>query len=317
MRAIGVKEYGGPEALVEVDLEPEELGGQDVRIAVVAAAVNPTDTLVRSGARAETTLAPDVVDVPGMDVVGRVTDVGEDIGERDGEWISVGDRVMGIVVPSGQHGAYRADLVLPADSVCAAPGNASDAEASTLPMNGLTAWLALDALDLAEGDVLAVTGAAGAFGGYVVQLARVRGLHVVADASPADRELVTDLGAHEVVERGAGFADAVRTLHPDGAAGLADGAVQGPEALGAVRDGGAVATVRGWEGDGTRDLRFHPVLVREAARRRDLLEQLSALAEAGRLTLRVADVLPATEAPEAHRRLEAGGVRGRLVLDFA
>ena len=317
MRAIGVKEYGGPEALVEVDLEPEELGGQDIRIAVVAAAVSPTDTVLRSGARAEGAHAPDVADVPGMDVVGRVTDVGDDIGERDGEWLSVGDRVMGIVVPAGQHGAYRADLVLPADSVCAVPAGASDAEASTLPMNGLTAWLALDALDLAEGDVLAVTGAAGAFGGYVVELAVERGLRVVADASEADRELVEGLGAHQVVERGAGFADAVRALHPDGVDGLADGAVQGAEALGAVRDGGAVATVRGWEGDGSRGLRVHPVLVRDAARRRDLLEQLRGLAEAGKLTLRVADVLPAVQAPEAHRRLEAGGVRGRLVLDFA
>ena len=317
MRAIGVQEYGGPEALVEIDLEPEELGGQDVRIAVVAAAVSPTDTVLRSGARAEGPRAPDVADVPGMDVVGRVTDVGDDIGERDGEWISVGDRVMGVVIPSGQHGAYRTDLVLPADSVCSVPNGASDAAASTLPMNGLTAWLALDALDLAAGDVLAVTGAAGAFGGYVVQLALTRGLRVVADASEADRELVAGLGAHEVVERGAGFADAVRALHPDGVAGLADGSVQGPEALGAVRDGGAVATVRGWEGDGTRDIRVHPVMVRDAARRRDLLEQLRRLVETGDLTLRVADVLPAAQAAEAHRRLEAGGVRGRLVLDFA
>ncbi len=317
MRAIGVIEYGGPEALQLVELDEEELIGDRVRIAVTAATVNPTDTVLRSGARAGGTSAPDVADVPGMDVAGRVVDLGPGIGERDGEWLSVGDRVMGVVVPQGQHGGYRADLVLPADSVTFSPRNATDAEASTLPMNGLTAWLALDALALEAGQVVAVTGAAGAFGGYVVQLAKVRGLHVVADAAEHDRDLVTSLGADEVVERGDGFADAVRALHPDGVDGLADGSVQGPDVLGAVKDGGTVATVRGWAGDGTRELTVTPVLVRDAAHRRDLLEELRRLAESGEITLRVADVLPAAQAAEAHRRLEAGGVRGRLVLDLA
>lgn len=318
MRAIGVKEYGGPEALQLVDLPAEELTGDGIRIAVTHAAVNPTDAVLRAGGRAGgERRAADVADVPGMDVAGRVIDLGPAIGERDGEWISVGDRVMGVVVPRGQHGGYRTDLVLPADSVCFAPANASEAEAATLPMNGLTAWLALDALALEPGQVVAVTGAAGAVGGYVVQLAKVRGLRVVADAADGDRELVSGLGADDVVERGAGFADAVRALHPDGVGGLVDGSVQGDGVLPAVRDGGAVATLRGWRGDGRRDLRVAPVLVAEAARRRDLLDELRKLTESGDLTLRVAEVIPAVEAAQAHRRLEAGGVRGRLVLDLA
>ncbi|VXC08844.1 NADP-dependent oxidoreductase [Nocardioides sp. AX2bis] len=317
MRAIGVIEYGGPEALREVELEQEPLGPDEVRIAVTHAAVSPTDTLVRNGARAEGDRAPDVADVPGMDVAGRVVDLGTAVGERDGEWLSIGDPVMGIVVPSGQHGAYRTDLVLPFDSVAPVPDGASGASASTLPMNGLTAWLALDQLGLEPGQTLAVTGAAGAFGGYVVQLAKVRGLRVVADAAETDRDLVAGFGADVVVERGDGFADAVLREVPDGVDGLADGALLGEKALPAVRDGGAVATVRGYEGDGSRGLRVTPVWVRDAARRRDALEELRALASDGRITLRVADVLPAGEAAEAHRRLEAGGVRGRLVLDFS
>ncbi len=317
MRAIGVIEYGGPEALQEIELEPEPLGPDEIRLAVTHAAVNPTDTLVRSGARAEGDRAQDVADVPGMDVAGRVVDLGTAIGERHGEWLSVGDEVMGVVVPAGQHGAYRTDLVLPADSVAPAPDGASGASAATLPMNGLTAWLALDHLALEPGRTIAVTGAAGAFGGYVVQLAKVRGLRVVADAAAADRDLVTGLGADVVVERGDGFADAVLREVPGGVDGLADGALLGATALPAVRDGGAVATVRGWEGDGTRGLRVTPVWVRDVAQRRDALEELRALASSGDLTLRVADVLPAAQAAEAHRRLEAGGVRGRLVLDFS
>jgi len=228
----------------------------------------------------------------------------------------VGDRVMGIVVPGGEHGAYREDLVLPTGSVVPAPAGASDAEASTLPMNALTARMGLDRLGLAPGQVLAVTGAAGAAGGYAIQLAVADGLTVVADASEADEELVRGLGASVVVRRGPDVADAVREHFPDGADALFDGSVQGAEITHAVRDGGGVVTVRGWDGDGDTRLTYHPVFVREVAERRDLLDRLRTQAEDGTLTLRVADVLPAAEAAEAHRRLEAGGVRGRLVLDW-
>ena len=75
-------------------------------------------------------------------------------------------------------------------------------------MNGLTARFALDLMALQPGQVLAVTGAAGAFGGYVVQLAKADGLTVVADASEADEELVRGLGADVVVRRGDDVADA-------------------------------------------------------------------------------------------------------------
>jgi NADPH:quinone reductase-like Zn-dependent oxidoreductase len=63
------------------------------------------------------------------------------------------------VVPSGTHGAYREDIVLPARSVVAAPADATDIEAAPLPMNGLTALQVLDQPDLDSGRVLAVTGA--------------------------------------------------------------------------------------------------------------------------------------------------------------
>jgi NADPH:quinone reductase-like Zn-dependent oxidoreductase len=83
-----------------------------------------------------------------------------------------------------------------------------------------------------------------------------------------------------------------------------------------VRDGGAVATVRGYRGDGTRDLRVFPTLVRSVAQDRAALEKLRQQAEDGVVTLRVARSFPAEQAADAHRLLEAGGVRGRLVLTF-
>ena len=311
MRAIGVTEYGGPEALHELDVPAEDLGPHQVRLRVATAAVNPTDTGLRSGMRDESTAAPPPGAVPGMDVAGTLVEVGDRV-----EGLAEGDRVMGIVVPDGPHGGYREDLVLSARSVTPVPDSLSDAEAASLPMNGLTAMLALDLLGLEPGQVLAVTGAAGAFGGYVVQLAKAQGLTVVADAKEGEEELVRGLGADVVVPRGEGVTRAVLAEFPDGVDGLADGSLQGADVLPMVEEGGAVATVRGYQGDGSRGLRVHPVWVRDAAERRDWLDELVRLTVAGQVTPRVADVLPAAEAPEAHRRLEAGGVRGRLVLDF-
>ncbi|MGZ4508441.1 MAG: quinone oxidoreductase family protein [Blastococcus sp.] len=311
MRAAGVTEFGGPEALHIVDVPDEPLGPGQVRLRVAAATVNPTDTYCRSGAYADRDPQKQPPWVPGMDVAGVVAEVGEGVGH-----VAVGDAVMGIVVPTGAHGGYRENLVLPGDSVVRAPKGTDAVAASTLPMNGLTARFALDLMGLRPGEVLAVTGAAGAFGGYVVQLAKADGLTVVADASEADEQLVRELGADVVVRRGDDVAARIREHYPEGVDGLADGAVQDALVLPAVRDGGAVATVRGYRGDGQRGLRVFPTLVRKVAEDRAALDRLREQAEAGVLTLRVAATFPAEQAAEAHRRLEAGGVRGRLVLVF-
>lgn len=312
MRAIGVTRYGGPEALHEIDVPGEELEPGTLRVRVSAAAVSPTDTGVRSGARASSTQAEDPGDVPGMDVAGIVAELGAE-GEAG---LAVGDRVVGIVTPSGAHGAYREEIVLPVGSVVRAPSGASDAEAATLPMNALTARHALDLLALETGQTLAVTGAAGTLGGYLIQLARVDGLRVIADAAEQDEELVRTLGADVVVRRGEDVAERIREIVPQGVDGLADASIQSAQVLPAVADGGAVATFRGYRGEGERGPRVEPVMVHDVAEEREMLASLRDLAEQGVLTLRVADVLPAADAAEAHRRLEAGGVRGRLVLDL-
>ena len=311
MRAAGVTEFGGPEALHIVDVPAEPLGPGEVRLRVQAAAVSPTDTHLRSGAYADRDPIKTPPWVPGMDAAGVVVEVGDGV-----EHVRPGDLAMGIVVPHGAHGGYREDLVLPGDSVVRAPKGASAAEASTLPMNGLTARMALDRMALRPGQVLVVTSAAGASGGYVVQLAKADGLTVVADASEADEQLVRDLGADVVVRRGDDVADRIRQHFPDGVDGLADGSVQGALVLPAVRDRGAVATVRGYRGDGRRGLRVLPNQVMRAALDRAGLERLRQEAEDGVLTLRVARTLPAEEAAEAHRLLARGGIRGRLVLTF-
>ncbi|MBW0106128.1 NADP-dependent oxidoreductase [Pseudonocardia sp. KRD291] len=312
MRAVGVRVPGGPDALEVLDLPEPHAGPGELRIRVRAAAVNPTDTLQRATRRQDV----DPPWVPGMDVAGVVDEVGGGNPDGIGAPLSVGDAAMAVVVPSGTHGAYAEYVVVPVGSATALPDGADAVAAATLPMNGLTARLALDELAVPAGGTLAVTGAAGAFGGYVVQLAVAAGIRVVADAADDDRDLVRALGADVVLARGDGFAAAVREVVPDGVDGLADGSVQGEALLPAVRDGGRVATVRGYRGSEVRGITWHPVWVRTIAEDRAKLDGLRALASSGALTLRVAGTYPAERAADAHRALEAGGQRGRAVLTF-
>jgi NADPH:quinone reductase len=224
MRAVGLFMHGGPEVLQVIDLPEVHAGPGQVRIRVHAAAVNPTDVLVRNGARAEQQKAYPPPYVPGMDAAGIVDQVGSGVSDR----LKVGDAVMAIVAPRGSHGAYREQIVLDARSVVRAPVGKTHAEAATLPMNGMTVRMSLDLLRLSPGQVIAVTGAAGAYGGYVVQLAKAEGLTVIADASEKDEKLVASFGADIVVRRGDDLASRIRKHFRQGVDGLADGALLKP-----------------------------------------------------------------------------------------
>jgi NADPH2:quinone reductase len=311
MRVVGMSEFGGPRALREFDLPVPTHDDDGVLMRVHAAAVNPTDTLTRSGARRQVYEGLTPPFVPGMDVAGVVESVGANV-----RHVQPGDAIVGIVVPQGSHGGYSDYVALPGDSVVRAPASVSLIEASTVPMNALTARRCLDLLDLPSGATLAVTGAAGAFGGYIVELAKVAGLTVIADAKDSDRDLVAGLGADVVVSRGPDVATAILAQCPGGVDAIADGSLQHDALLPAVRDGGAIATVRGWNEPCPRGITARPVWVREYARERDKLAELVRLVDEGRLHPRVAGVIPAAEAWRAHERLEAGGARGRFVLAF-
>jgi NADPH:quinone reductase len=310
MRAVGITRFGGPEVLEIVERPVPEPGQGEVRIRVAAATVNPTDTVLRSGRHG----APPGLEPPyvtGMELAGTIDAAPAGTGFRPG------DRVMAIVSPRSAGGGAQAEyVVVPADSVAAVPDGIGLIEAATLPMNGLTVRRALDLLGLGPGETLAVTGAAGAVGGYSIQLGKVAGLRVIADAYPKDSELVSGLGADVVVPRGDDVAAAIRLATGAGADALVDAAVMGELVLPAVRDGGQIAAVRPFRGEAERSITVTLVLVGDYLHAADKLAGLAGLAAAGRVTLRVARTLPAERAAEAHRLLEAGGVRGRLVLTF-
>jgi len=285
----------------------------EVRIRVHAAAVNPTDTGLRSGATRSRFEGRPGPYVPGMDAAGVV----DAIGAQTDTPLRIGDPVVALVLPYGPSGgAYADQVVVPAASAVRAPEGADFPHACSFMMNALTARLALDDLGVPRGGMVAVTGAAGALGGFAVQLAKADGLTVVADASQADEALVAGFGSDAVVRRGDDVSSRIRSVAPDGVDGVIDGALLHGQVLPALRDGGGLAVVRGWEGPSEREITIYPIWVRRAATDTNRLMALRDQAEAGIITMRVAEVLPAGQAAEAHKRLEAGGVRGRLVLDF-
>jgi NADPH:quinone reductase-like Zn-dependent oxidoreductase len=161
-----------------------------------------------------------------------------------------------------------------------------------------------------------VTGAAGAYGGYVIQLAKAEGLTVIADASEKDEALVASLGADIVVRRGDDVASRIRSHFPQGVDGLADGAVLNELDIPAVRDGGAFTSVHGFQGIPQRDIRFTATSVRSYSQEWEKLDRLRQQVEAGEITLRVAEVYSPERAADAHHRLETGGTRGRLIIQF-
>jgi NADPH:quinone reductase len=314
MRAIGLTEFGGPEVLKVIDVPEPEPGPGEVRIRVHAVAVNPADITFRSGGRAAQLADRPAPYIPGMDAAGVVDKLGED---SDGR-LAVGDRVIAYVIPFGPNGgSYAEKVVVAAASVVPAPAGASFPEASTLLLNATTARLSLDALALPPAATVAVVGGAGAVGGYAIQLAKADGLTVLADVAPSDDKLVRSLGADVVVDRRGDVAASVRSQLPDGAPGLIDTAALDALALPAVADGGGLVTLKGWTGPSERDIVIHPVASFGSATNTALFDRLRSQAQNGVLTLRVADVLPAAMAGQAQRRLAAGGVRGRLVLDFS
>jgi NADPH:quinone reductase-like Zn-dependent oxidoreductase len=312
--AIGCAEFGGPDVLQIVELPTPTLGERQVRIRVHAATVNPVDTGFRAGFQRDRMKGHEPPFIPGMDAAGVIEAIGPQAGSR----LRVGQRVMALMVPrSSTKGAYAEQVVVSEDSAVEIPDGFSFAEAAAVLMNATTARLCLDAARLAPGDAVLVTGAAGALGGHVLEIARAERLRVIADASPADRALVTTLGANVVLNRGDGLARAAREYEPAGVPAVIDAAVLNDAVLPAIRDGGSMIVVRGWDGSPPpRGISVEEVWVSGSVADVTLLTKVAHYLEAGVVKPRIAEIMAASRVADAHRRLEAGGLRGRLILDL-
>jgi len=183
-------------------------------------------------------------------------------------------------------------------------------------MNGVTALMVLELLRSAGAATVLVTGAAGALGGYVVQLARHDGITVLGHGRPQDADTVLTLGAHHATSGDlAALRAQVHRLAPGGVDALVDTALLGDTTRDLVRPGGLVVHVRpGPAPDDGR--RTETVSVMQRIGDAAALEQVVTWARSGVLTTRVHRLVPVDRAPEAYRLVEGGGTRGRVVLDL-
>jgi NADPH:quinone reductase len=300
MRAVVVERPGGPEALRLVRRPVPEAGPGEVAVAVGAVGVNPVDC----GNRADPTWAgvgtPYVV---GYEFAGRV--------------VGSGEEVWGLLPVQGTRwGALAEQIVVPTDLVAPRPAGLDAVTAAALPLAGCTALQTLERMPLAEGAWLLVHGAAGGVGHLLVQLARRRGLHVAAASRPADRARLEALGVELWLDRSEPdpAAAATRALghELDAVVDLVGGQLEA--SLPHVRVGGHVATIVDLAGDleqaVDRNVDLHPVLMRAG---RDRLYELAAEVAAG-VRPHVADTYPLDRVADAHRRLAAGRVGGKLVI---
>lgn len=308
MKAITFTEFGAADVLSLTDL-PEPLVAPDgVLIRVRAAGVNPVDAKVRSG-YLQTAFPHHFPVVPGWDVAGVVEAVGPAVTA-----FTAGDEVMGYARKDHIQGGTYAELVAVSERVLApVPASLDFAEAAALPLAGLAAWQSLCTLDIGPGDVVVVHAGAGGVGHFAVQLARARGAaRVIATASPHNSDFLASLGA-EPVDYGAGLVSRIAELV--GGDGKVDAALDfvGGEALEAAgamvrnpRRHSSIVNAQQVLAQGGRYVFVRP--------NGEQLRELGRIAESGRLRVEIAHRLPLAQASDAHRLIEGGHVRGKIVL---
>jgi NADPH:quinone reductase-like Zn-dependent oxidoreductase len=313
MRAVGITSFGGPEVLTVVGRPEPTPGKGEVLVRVRAAAVNPTDVLLREGRQADRMTGLTAPYTPGMEFAGVVHSVGAGSVASD---LAPGTPVMGLMDPRTAGGGAQAEwVVAPWAHVVPIDRKISFEHAATVPMSGLTALLAVRALNLPPAGTVLVTGAVGAVGSFVAQMADDEGLTVVADGYPDQEDLLRCSGATEVVARGPGLPSRVRAIHPEGVDGVVDTALIGQEAADCVRDDGvAVHLRRGMPQQA--HVRTENVWVTDSYGDRELLSRLSDLLTRGVLRPRLGHSLGVDQVTEAYRLIATRRRTGRIVLTF-
>lgn len=300
------RRYGGPEVLELTELPEPKTHVDSVLIRVTAAGLNRADAAIQAGALdgAVETFFPVV---PGWDVAGVVERSGP--GARE---FAAGDEVIAYVRGdvNRAHGAFAELVSADVRTVAHKPRTMSFAEAAGLPLAALTAYQGVvHSLAVQPGETLLVLGAAGGVGSVAVQIALARGARVIGADSPDDEDYLRTLGA-EPVARGAGLVDHVLGLVPGGADAVFDTAGRGTLAAsaGAVRPGARLASIAEPGGPGLTTV--------FARMDQGDLTAVTALAEAGRISVRVGARFPLEKAAEAQHAFAAGNVAGKVVLEI-
>jgi NADPH2:quinone reductase len=320
MRAVVVKQHGGPDVLTIVDQESPKPGPGELLVDVAAAGVNFMDIHQREG---RPPYVGDLPFVPGAEGAGTVAAVGSEVAD-----FAVGDRVAWAGVP----GSYAEQVVVPAERAVPVPDGVDLNVAAAVMLQGLTAhYLSHSTYPVGEGDLVVVHAAAGGVGLLLTQMAKMRGGVIVGTTSSADKaELARTAGADytagydnfAVVARevtdGAGaaavydgvglatFDDGLAALRPRGFMvlyGAASGPVP-PLNLQRLAASGSLFVTR-------------PILVHHIARRAELLRRAADLftwIRDGKLDVRIGDTYRLDEAARAHQDLGSRRTTGKVLL---
>jgi NADPH:quinone reductase len=300
VRAVVVEQPGGPEALTLVELPEPVVGPDDVLVEVEAVGVNPVDAGNRSDPSWAGISPPYVV---GYDLAGRNVETGEPV------WAL-------LPVQGTTNGALAERVAVPRHLLAPRPPELDPIVVAALPMAGCTALQVLQRMPLEAGSWVLVHGAAGGVGHLLVQMARGLGLHVAASGRFEERQRLEDLGVDVWLDRSepdpAQAAVDVLGHELDAVVDLVGGQLEA--SLPQVRVGGHAATIVDLAGDLElaidRNIALHGVLMRAG---RDRLYELAAEVAAG-VRPHVTDTYPLERVADAHRRLEAGRVGGKLVI---
>ncbi|MFY7066154.1 NADP-dependent oxidoreductase [Nocardiopsis changdeensis] len=314
MRAVRYERYGGPEVLAVADgLPTPPVGAADVRVEVAAAAVGGGEAPIRAG-RLRRVLRQRFPAGTGVDFVGTVVQAGPAV-TRAG----VGDAVWG-VMPHGTFGALAESVVVPQERVAAAPRSVPAHEAAALPSSGTTALHALTRrVRLERGQRLLVRGAAGGVGVVAVQLGASLGAHVTALAGADHLSWLGGLGAAEALDHrttdlgGLGRFDVVLDLVGTRLSELRGLLVRGGVLVPLALDPARPIRSALWTAAAGLDRRTRIAAFSNDPSPREL-EELAELVDRGAVAPVVAAVLEMDDVVRAHRMLERGGVRGKIVL---
>jgi NADPH:quinone reductase-like Zn-dependent oxidoreductase len=297
LKAVSFSQFGGPEVLHIVDLPDPQPGPGEVRIAVRAAGVNPSDGKKRQGL-----MDAELPQTLGYEAAGVVDELGAGVTD-----VAVGDRVFGF----SAGGAAQAELAV-LSYYAPIPPSLDFPGAAALPAAVETATRALDQLGVGRGATVLVNGASGSVGSAAVQLAVARGARVIGTASPANHDYLRSLGAQPVAY-GEGLAGRVRALAPDGVDLALDAAGSGvlPELIELAGGPEHVVTIADFGGAQQYGVRFSSG---DSGRALHALAGIGALIESGRFSPPVTQTFPLAQVADAHRVSEDGHARGKLVL---
>ena len=295
----------GPAEVIEVREdwpEPDPPGSGEVLVAVQAAGLNPSDSKLRAGSGRLGGV--DLPYVAGREAAGRVVEVGPGV---DG--LESGQEVFAFFGWGARPGGHAERLVVAASALALRPPGVRADEAAGLPLAGLTALQGLESLGARPGERVLVTSGSGGVGHLGVQIAVALGLEVIATAGPSNLDFVRALGAAEVLD----YRDEDHRRQLQGIPYLLDsvGAANIESYLSYLSPGARVAAVAGVPGDVVRGITVTPIRCEAST---DRLARLSELMASGRLSVTVQEVFPLEQAAEAHRLLEDGHVRGKLVI---